>query len=134
MKAIPFLQNPNVFSEVSKRFNEGGPFFMSLILVCLILAFVFLFFGYFNLKKSQNKSNKMIGLASDVSILGLVIGLLASVIGLINAFDAIDMLGNISGAKMGGGLKASFLTTLFGSITFIVPRIGIILLKGLQKF
>ena len=136
MKAMALIQNTGFFDELSNRFREGGPFFMSLILICLILALAFLLFGFYALKKNPMKSKKMIGLASDVSILGLVIGLLGSIIGLIEAFDTItiDALGNISDAKMGSGLKVSFLTTLFGSITFILPRIGIIVLKGLQKF
>ena len=73
----------------------------------------------------------MINLTSEVSILGLVIGLLGSIIGLIEAFDTVEALENIS--VMGSGLKVSFLTTLFGSITFILPRIGIIVLKGIKK-
>jgi len=34
---------------------------------------------------------------------------------------------------MAAGLKIAFLTTVFGSITFILPRIGIIVLRVLQK-
>lgn len=133
MKAIVLIQNTGFFDELSNRFREGGPFFMSLILICLILALAFLLFGFYALKKNPMKSKKMIELASEVSILGLVFGLLGSIIGLIQAFDAIDSLGNISDFKMGSGLKVSFLTTLFGSVTFILPRIGIILYIGMQK-
>lgn len=106
---------------------------MSLILICFLLALVFLFIGFFLLKKDPKKSGKMIGLASEISILGLVIGLLGSIIGLIEAFDAIESLENINSNMMAGGLKVSFLTTLFGSVTFILPRIGIIVFKGIQK-
>jgi MotA/TolQ/ExbB proton channel family len=133
MTTIALLQNPGVFTEVSKRFNEGGPFFMSLILICLMLALVFLVLGFLNKKKDINKSRKMIGLASDVSILGLVFGLLGSIIGMISAFDAIGAIGDVSTSIIAGGLKVSLLTTVFGSVTFILPRIGIIILKGLQK-
>lgn len=133
MKVITLIQNTGFFGELSNRFSEGGPFFMSLILICLILAIVFLCFGFHTLKKNPLKSKKMIALASDVSILGLVIGLLASIIGMIQAFDTIEAVGDMSSANMGAGLKVSFLTTLFGTITFILPRIGIIILKGLQK-
>ncbi len=120
----------NVFAD---RFREGGPFFMSLILICLLLAIAFLVLGFLNVKKNQNKSKKMLGLASDTSILGLVFGLLGSIIGMIQAFDAIEAMGDISNSMMAGGLKVALLTTVFGSITFILPRIGIIVLKALQK-
>lgn len=133
MIAITLLQNTGIFGQLSNRFNEGGPFFMSLILICLFLALGFIFFGFYTLNKNPQKSKKMIALASDISILGLVIGLLGSIIGMIEAFDTIESIGNMSNSTMGAGLKVSFLTTLFGSITFIIPRIGIIVLKGLQK-
>jgi len=61
----------NVFVD---RFNEGGPFLMSLILICLLGAFAFLAMGFINLKKNAKQSEKMRNMASDVSILGLVLG------------------------------------------------------------
>ena len=120
----------NVFVD---RFMEGGPFFMSLILICLLLSFLFLALGFLSYKKDILKSKKMINLASDTSFLGLVIGFLGSTIGMITAFDAIESIGDISQGMMAAGLKIAFLTTVFGSITFILPRIGIIVLRALQK-
>ncbi|MEC3907746.1 MotA/TolQ/ExbB proton channel family protein [Tamlana sp. 2201CG12-4] len=125
---IILLSNPFI-----DRFIEGGPLFMSLILICFLLAFFFLISGFISLKKDLAKSKKMTGLASDVSVLGLVIGLLGSIIGMITAFDAIESVGGMSQGVIAGGLKVSFLTTVFGSVTFILPRIGIIILKALQK-
>lgn len=120
----------NVFVD---RFMEGGPLFMSLILICLLLAFFFIAMAFINLKKDIVKSKRMISLASDTSILGLVFGLLGSTIGMISAFDAIESLGDISTGMMAGGLKIAFLTTVFGFVTFILPRIGIIILKAMHK-
>ena len=120
----------NVFAD---RFMEGGPLFMSLILICLLLALAFVVIGFVNLKKDVVKSKKMTSLASDASILGLVFGFLGSIIGMISAFDAIESMGDISSGMMAAGLKVSFLTTVFGAITFILPRIGIIILKALHK-
>ncbi|PWH82182.1 hypothetical protein DIS18_12290 [Algibacter marinivivus] len=120
----------NVFAD---RFMEGGPLFMSLILICLLLALAFVVIGFVNLKKDIVKSKKMTSLASDASILGLVFGFLGSIIGMITAFDAIESMGDISQGMMAAGLKVSFLTTVFGAVTFILPRIGIIILKALNK-
>lgn len=120
----------NVFVD---RFMEGGPLFMSLILICLLLALFFVSMGFIRLKKDIAKSKKMTSLASDVSILGLVFGFLGSTIGMITAFDTIGAIGDISQSMMAAGLKVAFLTTVFGCITFILPRIGIVILKALQK-
>ena len=115
------------------RFNEGGPFFMSLILICLFLALFFVVMGFVNLNKDVLKSKKMPRLASDVSVLGLVFGFFGSTIGMIGAFDALEAIGDINNGMMAGGLKVAFLTTVFGCITFIFPRIGIIILRIMQK-
>jgi hypothetical protein len=122
-----------VLNPFVDRFIEGGPLFMSLILICLLLALAFVVMGFVNLKKDLMKSTKMTSLASDISILGLVFGFLGSIIGMITAFDAIESMGDISVGMLAAGLKVSFLTTVFGAITFILPRIGIIILKSLQK-
>lgn len=120
----------NVFAD---RFMEGGPLFMSLILICLLLAIAFLVRGFLTLKKHTETTTKMIKLASGTSLLGLVIGFLGSLIGMITAFDTIEALGGVSSEMLAAGLKVSFLTTVFGCITFILPRIGIILLQYMQK-
>jgi hypothetical protein len=122
-----------VLNPFVDRFMEGGPLFMSFILICLLLALFFVVMGFVNLKKDVIKSKRMTSLASDVSVLGLVFGFLGSIIGMIGAFDAIESMGGISAGMMAAGLKVSFLTTVFGAVTFILPRIGIIILKALQK-
>lgn len=126
-------ESPGFFTELSRRFNEGGPLFMSLILICLLAALLFLALGFIYLNRNPLSSNKMRILASEASILGLVFGFLGSIIGMVQAFDAVEALGGVSAPMMAGGLKVSFLTTIFGAITFILPRIGIIILKLLQK-
>ncbi len=133
MNTLLLLQDQNLTTQASNRFTEGGPFFMTLILICLIVAIVLQAIGFLNHKKNPDKVKKMITLSSDVSILGLVIGLLGSIIGMMEAFDAIESIENMSQNMIAGGLKVSFLTALFGSVTFIIARIGIIILKALQK-
>lgn len=115
------------------RFIEGGPLFMSLILFCLLLTLFFLIKGFVALKKDVPLSKKMMKLAADAGLLGLVIGFLGSIIGMISAFDAIESIDNISSNMIAGGLKVSFLTTVFGTFTFIVSRIGLLILRGLHK-
>lgn len=115
------------------RFNEGGPFFMSLILICLLLSVFFLVRATLSLNKEETKFKKMIALVSDISLLALVFGILGSIIGMIEAFDVMDAMGEISSQMLAGGLKVSFLTMVFGSFIFIVSRIGIVVLRLLQK-
>lgn len=126
-------QNLLIGNPLVDRFNEGGPFFMSLILICLLLSIFFLVKSVLSLNKDASKFKKMIVLVSDVSLLGLVLGVLGSIIGMIEAFDAIEAIGDISQGMIAGGLKVAFLTMAFGTFTFIMSRIGIIILRALQK-
>ncbi len=124
-----FLVAPVQFAD---RFNEGGPFFMSLILICLLLSVYFLVRGFLSFRKNPSLSKKMLRLAEDSSLLGLVIGFLASIIGLITAFDSIEALGNPDPSVFAGGLKVSLLTATFGLFTFVIVRLDILILRWLQ--
>lgn len=118
---------------VSNRFTEGGPLFMSLILLTLLLSVFFIIKGFLNVKKDEAVSRRMISLAIDASLLGLTLGFLGSVLGLIQAFDVIQSIDNIDSGLMAGGLKVSLITATFGLFTFIISRIGILILRGLLK-
>ena len=133
-KIVVFISSALVTNPFVDRFNEGGPFMMTLILLCLILSLVFITIGFLNLKKDTARSKKMTRLVADVSLLGLVLGFFGSIIGMIGAFDAIEGFNNsVNSSMIAGGLKVSFLNVLFGCFVFIVSRIGILVLKGLQK-
>lgn len=123
----------SVVNPLADRFNEGGPFFMSLILICFLLSLSFLIKGFIDLKKNDLFSKKMMKMVVDSSLLGLVLGFLGSVIGLITAFDSVEAMGDPDPSIFAGGLKVSLLTATFGLFTFVISRIGILILRGLQK-
>ncbi len=108
---------------------EGGPFFMFPILFLLIIILVLIVKGFIN----KDNNSKTISLISSIGWFTLIWGILGQTIGLIGAFDAIQANGNVSMGIMAGGLKISLLTTLFGSLTFLVARLGIIILIWMQK-
>ncbi len=128
MNTLLLTANPFV-----DRFIEGGPFFMTLILICLLLSLFFIIVGFLKIKTDKAKSKKMLRLASDSGLLGLTIGFLGSVIGLITAFDFIESVGNVNPDVFAGGLKVSLLTTTFGLVTFVIGRIGIVILRWMIK-
>lgn len=122
-----------VLNPFVDRFNEGGPLFMSLILISFLLSLFFLVRGALNLHKDMLVSKKMLKLAVDCSLLGLVLGFLGSVIGLITAFDVVEAMGDPDPSIFAGGLKVSLLTATFGLFTFVISRIGIVALRAFQK-
>jgi len=117
-------------SQFIQRLNEGGPFFMYPILIILILIVVLIAIGIINRKEDNSKT---ISLISSFGLFIVAWGFLGQTIGLITAFDSIEAVGDISMVVLAGGLKISLLTTVFGIVTFLISRIGIIVLTILKK-
>ncbi|WP_044626381.1 MotA/TolQ/ExbB proton channel family protein [Neotamlana nanhaiensis] len=128
-----FLEKLVLPLQILQRFYEGGPLFMSLILICLLLSILFIVLGFINLKKNKDASKKYLRLTIDSSLLGLVLGFLGSVIGLIMAFDSVEAMGSPSPEVFAGGLKISLLTATFGLFSFVVSRFGILILRWFIK-
>lgn len=101
---------------------------MYAILLMLILILVLIVKGFF-----ENDKSKTISLVSSVGLFALVWGLLGQTVGLVSAFDAIEAAGDISISLMAGGFKVSLLTTIFGFLTFLVSRLGVIILVWINK-
>ena len=115
------------------RFLEGGALFMSLILICLLLSIYFMARGFLSVKTNPVLSKKMLPFINDSGTLGLALGFFSAFLGLITGFDAIEASGNAEPAILAGGIKVALLSPLFGLFTFIVSRVGMLLLKLLQK-
>ncbi|HIC32365.1 MAG TPA: hypothetical protein EYO76_10655 [Flavobacteriaceae bacterium] len=125
-----------IFSQpllMANLFSEGGPLFMTLILLALLASIFFVIRGFMSLKSNKEQTNKMLKLAVDSSLLALVVGFLGSVIGLIQAFDSVEAMGNAEPAMFAGGLKVSLLTAAFGLLSFVISRLGILLLRLSNK-
>lgn len=121
-----------IFSFFQDRFNEGGPVIMTIILLCFLIALVLLVKGFMHLKSNKGITQKMQRIVIELSLLGLVIGFFGSILGLITAFDAVVDIKTMNTNVLAGGLKTSFLSTLFGTLTFIILRIGLLILRWMQ--
>ena len=58
---------------MANLFQEGGSLFMSLILISLLASIAFLIKGFLSLKNGK-LSKKMLALAGDSGLLGMVLG------------------------------------------------------------
>ena len=52
-----------------------------------------------------------------------MLGFMGTVIGMIQAFDMIEVVGDLSPAVVAGGIKVALLTTVFGLITAIILQV-----------
>ncbi|WP_299580691.1 MotA/TolQ/ExbB proton channel family protein [uncultured Sunxiuqinia sp.] len=104
-------------------FYMGGPTFMSLVTIWGIgmLVFTVQKLVHFFVQGKVTKSG--LGLILLFGSLAMVTGFLGQAIGLIMAFDAIEVAGDISPSLVAGGLKVSMITPVYGTILFILSLI-----------
>lgn len=115
--------------EIYAKLIEGGPLFMFTILFLLILILILIVKGVLE----KGNKPKTISLIISLGWFTLVWGIFGQTIGLIMAFDAIQTAGDVSMGNMSGGLKISLLSTVFGVLTFLIARLGIIVLTIMKK-
>ena len=115
------------------RFMEGGAFFMSLVLVCLLISIYFTAKSFLNIKSNLEISKKMLKHISDSGTLGLALGVMGAFLGLISAFDVLEATGAAEPGIIAGGLKVALLSPLFWLLTFSVSKLAILILRILQK-
>ncbi len=122
-----------ILNSLANIFKEGGTVFMSLILICLLLSLAFTIRGIAMNNKNATKSNKMLSLSIDAGLLGLTLGFLGSIIGLIQMFDVLQSMGETDPGIFAAGLKVSLLTATFGLFTFVISRLGILILRWMSN-
>jgi biopolymer transport protein ExbB len=178
---------PEDFTQVlKKQFIDGGPFFMSIVLLALILGLALVIERIIYLSMSTTNNERLLAKVEDalneggidaakevcrnsrgpvasifyngldkadegiemvdkaiVSVgsvengklergvswislfiaLAPMLGFMGTVIGMIDAFDAIEAAGDISPSLVAGGIKVALLTTVFGLITAMILQI-----------
>ncbi len=127
------IQNKSFFTIFFDRLQEGGMFFMFPILIMLLLVLFLTVKNVLKTKQQGFPSKKYNNLINSIGLLTLVWGVLGQLIGLVAAFDKIELLGEISTPLLAGGLKVSALSTIFGFFVFVVSRIVTIIFTWIQR-
>ncbi len=126
------FQSQGFFTQLGNRIQEGGPVAMSTILICLLIIIGLIAFSAIKLSQ-DHLFKKAISLIHHISLFALVVGLLSQFLGLIQVFDAIESFDNIPPQLIGGGIKLTLLGIVFGTFTFLIGRLGIIILTAIKK-
>lgn len=104
-------------------FYMGGTLFMSiltLIFIAMIAAAVINAMAIFNGQIESEKARHKLAYIKSIGLLGLVVGILGQQIGLFSAFQAIEVMGDVSPALLAGGFKVSMISTLYGFVIYIL--------------
>ena len=98
-------------------FEMGGTLFMTLITLALLAVIGFTIFGVLNGK--PNLKDKMITAGN----LALALGVLGTVIGWFGAAEVIEKATAVSSQLLGGGLKVSLITLMYGLAVYCFSRL-----------
>lgn len=105
-------------------FYEGGTLFMSILtLIFISMLAVSVVNGLPVLKgdyDSTADAARKLSYIKSVGLFGLVVGVMGQMIGLLSAFNAIQVVGDVSPSMLAGGLKVSMITTLYGFLIYVI--------------
>lgn len=112
---------------MKELFYMGGTLFMGVLTVLLVILLAVTV--YFIMAISSGKASDKLNFThrlTYIKSLGLFIfitGILGQLVGLFEAFKAIEAAMDISPAIMAGGLKVSMITTLYGMLIYLISII-----------
>ncbi|WP_075352203.1 MotA/TolQ/ExbB proton channel family protein [Algoriphagus marinus] len=126
-------QNMVFLNVITDRFQESGFLGMTLVFLCLLLAIFFTVKAFSKLNADTPTFLKYKKLVNQIVLLGLVISFLNSLLGLIQAFDALEATGGADPAIVAGGLKVTLLSPLFGLLVFVLGYTATFILSWMRK-
>ena len=109
---------------MKELFYMGGPLFMGILTVLLVilLAVTVYFVMLIGSGKAAGKINfpHRLGYIKAIGLFIFITGILGQLVGLVEAFKAIEQAMDISPSIMAGGLKVSMITTLYGMFIYLI--------------
>lgn len=103
-----------------KYFYEGGPLFMFILTVTGLAMIFFAVKTGIDIFGKRNYSGKGVNYILMFGSLSFILGLLAQAIGMFQAFEAIQRVGDVSPSLVAGGLRVSMIAPLYGVFFFII--------------
>ncbi|AUP80385.1 MotA/TolQ/ExbB proton channel family protein [Flavivirga eckloniae] len=104
-------------------FFMGGPIFMSILTILLIILcawIIYHLFVFFKIKQlNKDKCLRLIKYGKSIGLFALIIGIFAQLIGFYQAFSAIEKASDISPAMVYAGIKTSMVSTLYGILIYL---------------
>ncbi len=107
-------------------FYMGGLRDMSILTIIFVAMIVAAVINGLPVLKGQVESDAgrvKISYIKSVGLFALVMGIFSQLIGLTNAFIALETAGDVSPSLVYGGLKISMITTLYGFSIYIISYV-----------
>jgi len=107
------------FQILKEKFIEGDWKFMSLVLIPEAVEKAIVSYGGVQMGLLEKG---LVWISLFIAIAPML-GFMGTVIGMIQAFDRIEAVGDLSPSVVAGGIKVALLTTVFGLIVAIILQI-----------
>lgn len=116
--------------SLSDLYVAGGAEYMHPITITFIANLVLIFITISQIVQKKNVNQKLIEIGKQLGGLALALGVFGTVIGLFQAFDALENSSDIIPFQViMGGLKVAIITVLYGLITYCLSLLAYIILK-----
>ena len=102
-------------------FGAGGVFMtpITLIGVAMLAAALFTLDRAFGPSSDPARLRRLNSVVLQLGVLAFFLGILSQAMGLMQAFQVIQQMGNVSPALLAGGLEVSFIAPVWGLIILI---------------
>jgi hypothetical protein len=114
-------------------FFMGGTLFMSILTMLLVLMIAWFIYHLVVVFYSKGLSFEIVlrrmAYGKSIGLFAMITGIFGQLIGLYEAFTAIEKAGDISPALVYAGIKVSMITTLYGITIYLIS----ILIWGLAS-
>lgn len=112
----------------------GGPPFMFPLALLLLTNIILILFSIFTLIQKKVLPTKYLEAIKLIGILAAVFGSLGTMVGLMEAFDALEgMKEMLPFQVIMGGMKVAIITVIYGLFIFCLSMLAYILLKLFVK-
>ena len=105
-------------------FYMGGPPFMGLLTLLFLAMLAWFVVQLLAIRKGDypdaQGALRQLSYGKSIGLFAMITGILGQLIGLYQAFQAIEGAGDVSPAMVMGGLKVSMITTLYGIIIYLI--------------
>jgi flagellar motor component MotA len=116
--------------SLSELYIAGGAVFMHAVSIPFIANLVLIIITILQIVQKKNVNQKLIEIGKQLGGLALALGVFGTVIGLFQAFDALENSKDVIPFQViMGGLKVAIITVLYGLIAYSISLVAYILLK-----
>ena len=110
-----------------QRFLEGGPFFMGLITILLVITTAWIIFhfvvAYTSKQANPEQSLRKLAYGKTLGLFAMITGLLGQLIGFTGIFDAMELAAGagkeLQPALIYGGIKVTMICSMYGILIYL---------------